>query len=295
MGILQHISGTLRPSGPPQSMFTQREALVNPFEDPNDDFPRRWYSAREAGEVLRMWANQWLNTHIPEGQRPGGAYPDPRLNNYWSYDKTLYAAAWGMAVGYEVVNHQVATIAQESLPTLPGNRVRRAWLDLDPEADPHLLLRVPSPIPPHTDVIMDTHFQAACVLAYIYENYQRLTSLTATAGLYIPDSNPMDVSAYHQFAIALLNLEPDCKPDWRCQCNGTRARFNAPPPEHSQPTDQLLRDDVRDSLIRHEKIIPGKVPPVRGPTRSNLTFPPGRGTVWTNPNLGGGSGRTTAS
>lgn len=57
----------------------------------------------------------------------------------------------------------------------------------------------------------------------------------------------------HQFAIALLGLEPTCPPEWGCACNIIRERFTAPPADHQQPTMTLSMNDLRAAAQQQQQ------------------------------------------
>ncbi len=82
------------------------------------------------------------------------------------------------------------------------------------------------------------------MLGCVAKDYQRLLGPDAPYGITLKPQSPSATAILHQFAIALLCLEPECPPEWDCQCNEIRARFNAPPPTHPQATDSLSAADI---------------------------------------------------
>lgn len=65
----------------------------------------------------------------------------------------------------------------------------------------------------------------------------------------LPDEQGL-VALMHQFAFALLHLEPACPEEWGCHCNLIRAQFTAPPADHDQPTETLSLADLAHEAKR---------------------------------------------
>lgn len=97
------------------------------------------------------------------------------------------------------------------------------------------------------------NFEVACMLGYVSKDHARLLSPDAPTGISLMPYSPTALAIMHQFAIALLCLRPECPEEWPCQCNAIRARFNAPPPSHDQPTETLTLAELADEQDRQRK------------------------------------------
>ena len=287
MGILQRRSeppASDRPSNGPNS-----SELGNTFAD-------RFYGARDEGERLHGTVVAWLNANPPDGGSPGSSHPDPRHPGSWSWTRMVTAAATDyFGIGIDYATNESAEYADQCLPPLPRRKLRRAWVVVPPHhprVPARPVLEVRREESNDWEVYLETYFQIAMVLCYLTENPDVLDP-TAHAGYFVGSTDSHATTRMHQFAIAFLKdpLKPDyCHPSWNCQCNRTRAAYDSAPPEHARPTDALMRQEIgRQLWPQREKIIP-----IRGTPHTPVEPSPGRGTVWTNPNLGGG-GRTTAS
>lgn len=223
-------------------------------------FADLWYGAREAGERLRAWA---LTDLYARQSLPGGAHPDPREPSAFSNRAVLARAA-------HLLSARVWLVPDAAVEQTPSAAVTRwEWpLPLRPipafaEAPLQIaqiawLLRYPER--PLVDIAVRAcapqpvqQFAVACMLGYLSKERARLCDPEAPAGAVFIPRDPGLITVLHQFAIALLALPRDCPDDWPCDCNRIRARFNAPPPDHEQPSDALTLDELRRALTRHPR------------------------------------------
>ena len=279
------------------SMPQRRSGAPTPFGNHSDSsqngelgdiVAERWYWARTAGWNLRQRATQWLNTHPPDGGRLGGAYPDPLEENCWSRHELIETAAQLLGISIVSASEQSMQRAEANLPALPRRWTRRAWINIVPNASPVLEIR---PFFRNDEMAyFGSCFQVAMVLAFLCLDeggYEVLSGSSAT-GYFAGDiANANNLTRYHQFAKALINVKGDCPQDWGCHCNYRRKEYNQPPPDHLQPTDAFMWQKIVGRLDHPEQ---AEHPIVRGPRRTNvLPFSNSDEprTVWsTNPNLG---------
>jgi hypothetical protein len=204
----------------------------------SDAFAHLWYGARESGEILRSWALERLYTQRPT---PGGAHPDPREPAAFSSRAIIGAAA--QVLGIRII--QVPCDIDAKTTNAPfQHKLALAWLATYPGGRaPELAVR-------HTDREDQLYFDMACLLGYVCKERGRFADRESPGGLVNVPQDPAIKTLLHQFAIALLGLPRDCPPEWSCACNQIRARFNAPPVDHDQPTDTLAVADIRRTIER---------------------------------------------
>lgn len=219
-------------------------------------FAELWYAARDAGERMRARAVGYL---YGNRQYPGGRYPDPREQATFSERAILSTAAnqipiqvWQMpsttatTATVDAAGASVADVADMADVDEPA-----AWLITHPRdangvtPPPQIMLHAITPAVPEARIL----FEMACLLGFITKE-PRMLDPDAPHGVTMMPTNPSILSLLHQFAIALLCLDPDCPEDWTCQCNDVRRRYNAPPATHDQPTDVLNREDLRRATPR---------------------------------------------
>lgn len=209
-----------------------------------------WYAAREAGERVRAKA---LATLYANWREPGGLHPDPREPAAFSEHAILKAAATGM--GLEIWQRPVTAPLDSSASS---DRCDRS--DRSNASEPLVsLITYPEPMNPaerrrpptlalHQAAAVvpaaQLYFEMACMLAYVSKEHSRLLDPDAPPGVSMLPNNQGAIALMHQFAIALLCLDPWCPEDWTCHCNLIRQRFNRPPAEHQQPTDTLNLADL---------------------------------------------------
>lgn len=100
-------------------------------------------------------------------------------------------------------------------------------------------------------------FEIACLLAYWHHEHDRINDPDAPAGTILLPRDPGVTALLHQYAIALLCLPKACPASWTCHCNEIRARFNAPPPDHEQPTATFSVEDLREASQKRRNTEPG--------------------------------------
>lgn len=200
-------------------------------------FSRLFYGARDAGELVRAWALQQL---YAQRSHPGGAWPDPRIPAAFSQQAILRACADILGLHIWVVPEQLAHEADAAAAEAPiRSHPQLAWIVTYPEArPPDLCLR-------HTARTAELHLQMAMLMGYLVKERDRILDASAPTGLILLPTDQSLASVLHQFAIALLCLEPDCPSDAGCHCNEIRRRYNAPPPDHTQATDALQVAQIR--------------------------------------------------
>ena len=218
------------------------------------EFAHLWYAARDAGERLRA---STLTTLYARRASPGGRYPDPREAAAFSERAILSAAA--TALGIALWQQPPAPASEASAPSDGGGESEGAGqrasegaasppppsvvcLVTYPQASgrpPTILL--PAEEPGASGALM--LFDLACMLGYI-SKHTALLDASAPHGVTFLPRNPGITALMHQFAIALLCLDPICPPAWTCHCNLIRRRFTAPPADHAQPTDVISRRDL---------------------------------------------------
>jgi hypothetical protein len=202
-------------------------------------FASLWYGAREAGEKLRAWA---LADLYGSRSLPGGAHPDPREPAAFSNRAVLSKAA-------ELLSARIWLIPEA--PDVPDIPIQGAQAQPHNQQPPHYqspqlawLMTYPDRRPPDIATRATTQhtlqeFAIACTLGYLTRGRERLMDPDAPTGMTVIPHDPGVITILHQFAIALLALPRDCPADWTCDCNSIRARYNAAPPDHDQPTDML--------------------------------------------------------
>lgn len=231
----------------------------------SQEFAALWYAARDNGERFRAQALRHLFATQPQ---PGGRYPDPRNPAPFSQVAILTDVAAQLqltirrrtntpppvspaAILHPDLRHLDFASSEDGLPRGPLNTGQpagepQAWLATYPPESgtlPMIVLYVPAPVTPQDSI----HFELACMLGYVAKDYARLLGPDAPYGITLKPSSPSATAILHQFAIALLFLQQDCPPEWDCQCNEIRARFNAPPPSHPQATDTLSATDLANA------------------------------------------------
>ena len=213
------------------------------------EFAELWYEARDAGERARARAVAALYANW---SHPGGRYPDPREPAAFSERAILTKAAnickmrvWQRPVPSAPLTEMGARIAGQ-----PEEPI--VWLmTFPPDQDgkpvqPTLALHEATLAIPEARIL----FEMACMLGYLTKAQLHMLDPNAPHGVTLLPRDPSLVSLTHQFAIALLCLDPCCPEEWSCQCNLVRKRYNAPPPEHEQPTDTLNVADLRRAIPR---------------------------------------------
>ena len=214
-----------------------------------------WYAARDAGEAVRARALAQLYAHRPN---PGGPYPDPREPAAFSERAILTTAARQLGLNVWQRPTPSAPLAQQGIGVSGVAGVSGAtgatgatepivWLITFPVSDDG------QPIPPtlalheFTPAVTEPFllFEMACMLGFITKHQHALLDPNAPPGVTLMPHNPGLASLLHQFAIALLCLDPLCPQDWTCHCNRLRAQYNAAPPDHDQPTDTLTLADLQ--------------------------------------------------
>jgi len=202
-------------------------------------FADLWYSARDAGEHLRRLALSALSLSRPH---PGGAHPDPREPAAFSHNAILASAARTLGLKIWQIPDSNGTRGEHGGHGRPSEPI--AWLITYPQ--------LPQPRPPdiatRAAVTSDApaqRFEIACLLGFVCKERPRLADHDAPAAVLFLPQDPAIVTVLHQFAIGLLGLPRDCPIAWTCACNAIRERFNAPPPDHEQPTDALSLADIR--------------------------------------------------
>ncbi|HEU5349632.1 MAG TPA: hypothetical protein VFU63_13555 [Ktedonobacterales bacterium] len=232
----------------------QRNDLWQLYDTRN--FADLWYGARSAGERLRALTLERLYRNRPH---PGGPHPDPREPAAFSSQAVLSVASY--LVGLQLdASYAGATGGRGSAGSEAphsadydadydeetGERLPYAWLmtyatdATDAQNDPTQDTRPPQIIirSLHTSRFM-LEFEIACLVGYWHRDHARLGDPDAPTGAILLPDDPTIITILHQYAIALLGLRRDCPESWTCHCNRIRRRFNAPPPDHTQPTGQL--------------------------------------------------------
>jgi hypothetical protein len=134
-----------------------------------------------------------------------------------------------------------------------GERLPLAWImNFPPSPYPHNPRRTPEIALRSLSAAYqrDTEMEIACLLGFWRHEHQRLIDPDAPGGMIVLPREPGVVSLLHQYAIALLLLPRDCPPSSACRCNQIRARFNAPPPGHENPTGVFTVEDLEREAQR---------------------------------------------
>lgn len=190
-----------------------------------------WYEARAAGERLRARA---VSALYARNAHPGGRHPDPRGPAAYS-ERAIVAQAY-RTLGIRLWQQPPCVRHDPNEPTVLLMTYPR-----DMGLTPSLLIHAETADVPHGLIL----FRMAAMLGYLTREHARLLDPDAPHGPRLIPLNPGIREILHQFAFAFLYLEPQCPPEWDCQCATTRSRFNAPPAEHEQPTDTLTLADLR--------------------------------------------------
>lgn len=233
-------------------------------------FASLWYGAREAGEHLRAWA---LSDLYGSRSLPGGPHPDPREPAAFSNRAVLGKAAELLSVRIWIApdvsdtpNHiEHAYQATQHTKQQPDSRpIQLASIITYPDH------RTPDISTSPTTSYALQEFSIACALGYLTRERERLMDPDAPKGITALPQDLGVVTILHQFAIALMALPKDCPDDWTCACNTIRARYNAAPPDHDQPTDTFSLSALNDLRRRVQE---KQQPPKKG--QPHKTQPPG--------------------
>jgi hypothetical protein len=235
------------------------------------NFADLWYGARAAGERTRALALEHLYRNRP---RPDGPHPDPREPAAFSCQAILANSA-------DLMGLRISPLLFMDQPPAPtsmliadnGNlggdtgdtgddaeegeeEVPRVWI-LTYHAERDGRQRPPEIGIRSLDVLHRARslveFEIACLIGYWHHEYPRLTDPDAPGGYILLPQESGVVSLLHQYAIALLCLDRDCPSTWECHCNDVRARFNAPPPDHEEPTGQYTLADLERESHRQRR------------------------------------------
>jgi hypothetical protein len=232
-------------------------------------FAETWYGARAAGERIRGLALERL---YRIWQRPGGPHPDPREPAAFSSGAVLSVSAslLGLHISTDILlsvskangskaNGTKANDSKANVITASGNQsvqegsqedggqhyTPSAWIITYPmthHGRKPPAIAVSSLDTPSSRLL---EFEIACLLGLYHHEQQRISDPDAPAGSIFLPHDPGVQALLHQYAIALLCLRRDCPSSWDCHCNEIRARFNAPPPDHMQPTGTLSATDLK--------------------------------------------------
>ncbi len=213
----------------------------------SDSYADLWYDMRTSGERLRARALAWLSTHQ---RQPGGAHPDPRLDASqvpFSARAIVNTAADLLGTPIWPVPDDSPVAAEADMAhkvTMPAMPRPLAWIVTTPGGrPPAIAVRITA-----EEQLARTLFDIAQLLGFTAREHDRLADPDAPGGPILLPADTGMRALLHQYAIALLGLPRDCPPDWRCACNAIRARYNAAPPSHEQPTEALSLDELRDSI-----------------------------------------------
>lgn len=230
------------------------------------NFADLWYGARAAGERIRSLALERLYRNRP---RPGGSHPDPREPAAFSSRAILGLSAHllGLQISPTFLTAQTALIldAEDDEPQAQvdeetGKRLPLTWIAIAPPATPYVGNR---PTPEirlrslSTAYQRQTEHEIACLLALWHHEGIRFMDPDAPGGMVLLPREQGALALLHQYAIALLLLPRDCPPNWDCHCNRIRARFNAPPPGHEQPTGVFSLAELQEAERRRRNTEPG--------------------------------------
>lgn len=225
------------------------------------EYAHLWYEARSAGERARGEALAQLYAHRRE---PGGSWPDPREPGAFSALAIVTTAARLSQLEilrlpvppqrHDQRHDQRQAEGDEPVQQVTENRTPIVWLETYPpnrlnQRRPATLRVREDSAAPSLDHLL---FDMSCLIGLIHRE-PHLLDPDAPHGVTLLPTNPGIVSLLHQFAIALLCLEPECPPDALCQCNTIRSRYNAPPPDHEQPTETLSEQALHQTISRHEQ------------------------------------------
>lgn len=197
----------------------------------NPTYAELWYEARAAGE---RWRASAITALYARNARPGGRHPDPRGRAAYS-ESAILAQAY-RSLGIDLWPQAPCVHHDPNEPTVllmtyhPADRM-----------PPKLLVHAVTPDVPHGLRL----FRMAAMLGYITREQTRLFDPDAPHGARLIPISPGLHEILHQFAFAFLCVQPQCPPEWGCQCNSIRQRYNAPPAGHEQPTDTLSLADLR--------------------------------------------------
>ena len=213
----------------------------------SDSYAHLWYAMRASGEMLRAWSLSWLSTHQ---RQPGGAHPDPRQDAQsvpFSARAILHTAATeilGIPIWPVPDDSPIAAEADMAhAVTTPAMPRPLAWIVTAPGSRATIAVRLTA-----EDQQARKLFDIAQLLGVISREHDLLADPDFPGGTIVLPPDTAMRALLHQYAIALLGLPRDCPPDWRCACNAIRARYNAAPPSHEQPTEALSLDELRDSI-----------------------------------------------
>lgn len=213
----------------------------------SSNYAHQWYGMRASGEMLRAWSLSWLSTHQ---RQPGGAHPDPRLDASqvpFSARAIVHTAADLLRIPIWPVPDDSPVAAEADMThdvTTPATPRPLAWIIAAPGGHaPAITVRLGA-----EDQQARMLFDIAQLLGVISREHDRLADPDFPGGTILLPADSAMRALLHQYAIALLGLPRDCPPDWRCACNKIRARFNAVPPSHEQPTETLSLDELRESI-----------------------------------------------
>lgn len=212
-----------------------------------DRFADLWYGAREAGERLRA---RTLSTLSLSRRIPGGAHPDPREPAAFSANAILAGAARTLGLSIWQIPEHIAAVADANAPL---RTPQWAWLMTYPEQRPPDIATRAASATSATSDSQRQQFSIACILGFACKERARLTDPDAPAGIILLPQDPAVVSILHQFAIGLLSLPRDCPDESPCACNNIRERFNAPPPDHQQPTDALSLANIQQHIQQQQE------------------------------------------
>jgi hypothetical protein len=231
------------------------------------NYAHLWYAMRDSGEMLRAWSLSWLSTNQ---RQAGGTHPDPRLGAHqvpFSARAILHTAAtnilgipiWPVPDTDALANE--ADLLHEA--TMPATPKPVCWIVAIPGGSaPAIAVRITATAhpehaehaehPEHTEQQQaHTLFDIAQLLGVIAREHDLLADPDFPGGIILLPPDTAMRALLHQFAIALLGLPRDCPPSWPCACNAIRARYNAAPPSHEQPTEILSLDDLRTHRSPH--------------------------------------------
>ncbi|HEX6819108.1 MAG TPA: hypothetical protein VF120_12090 [Ktedonobacterales bacterium] len=218
-----------------------------------------WYGMRASAEMLRAEALRWLSLHQ---RQPGGPHPDPRLDaDHVPFSaRAILSTAATQILGIAIwpVPDALATeadIAHEA--TMPASPRPLCWIIASPGGRaPAIAVRMTNANPSDQQQQQQQQearalFDIAQLIGYACQEHDRLADANAPGGPILLPPDTAERALLHQYARALLGLPQDCPPEWACACNAIRARFNAVPPSHDQPTEALSLTALRPSIVRH--------------------------------------------
>lgn len=238
------------------------------------NFSELWYGARAAGERIRTLALERLYRNRP---RPGGSHPDPREPAAFSSRAVLGISAHllGLQISPTFLTAQTTQTAlildaeddtndpEAHIDEETGKRLPMAWIAIAPPVAPYAANTAQRPTPEirlrslSTAYQRQTEHEIACLLALWHHEHIRFMDPDAPGGIIQLPREQGAVALLHQYAIALLLLPRDCPQSWDCHCNSIRARFNAPPPGHEQPTGVFSLDELQEAERRRRNTEPG--------------------------------------